>query len=82
MSPQLPSKREAKYAEPVLILKSWPMVNKITRKLVRRKTHNVLAVTIRGTVTLFWGNLHETLLAGTTDDVGIAGTFLHRDRCK
>ena len=58
------------------------MVNKITRKLVPRKTHNVLAVAIGGIVTLVWGNLHETLLASTTDGVGVAGTFLHRDRCK
>ena len=82
MSPQLSSKREAKYAAPVLILKSWWMVNKITRRLVHRKTHNVFAVAIRGTVTLVWGNLHETLLASTTDGVGVAGTFLHRERCK
>jgi hypothetical protein len=58
------------------------MVNKITRKLLHQKTHNVLAVAVRGTVTLFWGNLHETLLAGTTDGVGVAGTFLHRKRCE
>jgi len=43
---------------------------------------NVPAVAVGGFVTLVWGNLHETLLASTTDGVGVAGTFLHRNRCK
>ena len=58
------------------------MVNKITRKLVHRRTYNVFAVAFGGTVTLVRGNLHETLLASTTNGVGVTGTLLHRDRCK
>src|SRR6267154_2982715 len=82
MSSQLTSKMETKNSAPVLMLKSWAIVNKITRKLKYRKTHDVLAVTIGSTLTLVWGNLHKALLTSTTDSIWVAAAFLHRERRK
>lgn len=48
--------------------------------LLQIGTHRLSAVTARSAATLLLGDLHETLLATSTDSVGIAGGLLHSDR--
>lgn len=45
-----------------------------------RRTHGIAAVSSRCATTFIFGDLHETLLASTSDGVGIAGAFLHGER--
>lgn len=43
------------------------------------KTYGVLAVSTWGGVTLILGQLHETLLACTTDSARVAAALLHSE---
>lgn len=45
-------------------------------------TYRVFAVSSWGALAFLAGDLHQALLTGTTDSVGVAGALLHRERCE